>query len=88
MLCGSHDSYGTSDQDDALGMTRNRQAQRNRKAETGNREPIFPLSDQKWVIRDAETSARDQSNRAVESGGFTRRRPGEGNQPFLLADDE
>jgi hypothetical protein len=60
----------------------------NWKMETGNSELIFPLSEQESVIRDAGTSARDQSNRAVESERFTRRRLGEGNQPILLADDE
>jgi hypothetical protein len=51
-------------------------------------EPFFALSKQKSLNRDAQTSARDLSIRAVESEGFTRRRPGEGNQPFLLATDE
>jgi hypothetical protein len=46
LLCGSHDSYVAGDRDDALGKTRNREAQRNRKAETGN----WKLETRKWKL--------------------------------------
>ena len=36
LLCGSHDSYGGGNRDDPLGMSRNRERQRNLKLETGN----------------------------------------------------